>query len=44
VVVTLSILSDYWIKKNVLHFTDEEIEEIQEQIDKQPDFNAGEDF
>lgn len=37
-------LSDYWIKKNVLHFTDEEITEIQEQIDKQPDFNAGEDF
>lgn len=29
-------LSDYWISKNILRFTDEEIDEIGDQIQKQP--------
>ena len=32
--------SDYWIKKNVLQQTDEEIVEVLDQIEKQPDFDA----
>ena len=29
-------VSDYWIMKNVMYFTDEQITEMQEQINKQP--------
>ena len=36
--------SDYWIKKNVLKQTDDEIEEIEQQNKQQPDFDAGENY
>lgn len=36
--------SDYWIKKNVLKQTDDEIEEIEKQNKQQPDFDAGEKY
>ncbi len=36
--------SDYWISKNILHLTDEEIEEMGKQIKNQPDYKGGEDF
>lgn len=36
--------SDFWIKKNVLKQTDEEIKEIEEQNKQQPDFDAGENY
>lgn len=36
--------SDYWISKNILHLTDEEIEEMGKQIKNQPDYKGGQDF
>lgn len=36
--------SDYYIKKNILKMTDEEIEEIKQQNEQQPDYEAGENY
>lgn len=36
--------SDYWIKKNILKQTDDEIKEIEQQNKQQPDFDAGENY